>query len=66
MKTLLASMLLAACVTGSGVANAGSEMTCTMTGETVEQCCCVEKNGAMVCTLTGETVSSCCCVSASK
>lgn len=66
MKTLLASMVLAACVAGSGVANAASDMVCTLTGETVEQCCCVVKDGAMVCTLTGETVTSCCCASASK
>ncbi len=66
MRTLVASLILALAVAGSAGANADSTMVCTLTGQQVEQCCCIEKDGTLVCTLTGQTVPSCCCVPASK
>jgi hypothetical protein len=64
MKKFFASMILAAAVAGAAAETVNSSMVCTLTGEQVEQCCCIEKDGALVCTLTGETVSSCCCAPA--
>jgi len=41
--------------------NAG-KWVCTLTGKTVEACCCVpQKDGKLYCTLTQQTVDSCCC-----
>ena len=66
MKRILAIAALATLLIGSALAtDASSRMTCTMTGETVEKCCCSVVNGAMVCSMTGETVSTCCCVESS-
>ena len=65
MKRILAIAALGALLIGSALATDGSRMTCTMTGETVEKCCCTVVNGAMVCSMTGETVSTCCCVESS-
>ena len=68
MKMLLASMILALAAAGPGVAvnDGGGAMTCTITGQQVEECCCIEKDGKMICTLTGEVVTSCCCTPAAK
>jgi hypothetical protein len=65
MKRLLVTAALAVLLIGSALAIDGSRMTCTMTGETVEKCCCTIVNGAMVCSMTGETVATCCCVESS-
>ena len=62
MKKLLAIGALAVLLVASALATDGSRMTCTMTGETVERCCCSMVNGAMVCSMTGETVATFCCV----
>jgi hypothetical protein len=61
VKRLLTLAFLTILLVGSAVATESSGMVCTKTGETVESCCCVEKDGALVCTLTGEAVSACCC-----
>jgi len=66
MKMLLASMILALAAAGPGVAKTDGAMVCTITGQQVEECCCVEKDGKMICTLTGEVVTSCCCTPAAK
>lgn len=34
---------------------------CSLTGTTVEQCCCVEKEGSLYCTLAETPVEECCC-----
>ena len=65
MKRRFAIGALAFLLIGSALATDGSRMTCTMTGETVERCCCSMVNGAMVCSMTGETVATCCCVESS-
>ena len=64
MKRMLATVGLALLLIGSALATDGSRMTCSMSGETVERCCCSIVNGAMVCSMTGETVATCCCVEA--
>jgi hypothetical protein len=65
MKRMLGIAAMALLLIGSALATDGSRMTCTMTGETVEKCCCTIVNGAMVCSMTGETVATCCCVESS-
>jgi hypothetical protein len=41
--------------------------TCTLTGKTVEKCCCVQqKDGKLYCTLAKKTVDPCCCEPAGK
>jgi len=60
MKKLIAVLALFV-VASLAPMPASTAMTCELTGERVETCCCVEKDGHMVCTLTGETVTSCCC-----
>jgi hypothetical protein len=43
--------------------NAGK--CCTLTGKTVDACCCVpQKDGKLYCTLAKKTVDSCCCKAA--
>lgn len=35
---------------------------CSLTGKTVEQCCCVpQKDGKLYCMLAKKTVDECCC-----
>jgi hypothetical protein len=59
-------------------ANASSPLRCTLTGKTIESCCCTEKDGAstfaqrgepqpnhkLYCPLAKKTIESCCCVPA--
>ncbi len=50
----------------SGRATAAARDTakwvCTLTGKTVDQCCCVkQKDGKLYCTLAKKTVDKCCC-----
>ena len=62
MKKMVLAFAIALLLAGTASTTAGgSRMTCQMTGQTMETCCCVAAHGAMVCTLTGETVSACCC-----
>ena len=41
--------------------HASGKMRCSLTGKSMDTCCCVEKEGKMHCTLTGKEVESCCC-----
>jgi hypothetical protein len=36
-------------------------MRCSLTGKTVETCCCVQKEGKLHCTLADKDVETCCC-----
>ena len=39
-----------------------SAVTCSLTGKTVEQCCCTQtREGKLYCTLAKKEISSCCC-----
>ena len=46
-------------------AKAQEPLRCTLTGKTVESCCCTEKDGKLYCPLAKKTIESCCCVAAS-
>jgi hypothetical protein len=53
-----------ACCMSACAKHAGGKMRCSMTGKTVETCCCIEKEGRLHCTLAGKDVESCCCTPA--
>ena len=50
-----------ACCMSACAEHAAGKMRCSMTGKTVETCCCVEKEGRLHCTLAGKDVETCCC-----
>lgn len=36
-------------------------LLCTLTGQTIEQCCCEVREGKTYCPLADKTVEECCC-----
>jgi hypothetical protein len=52
----------------SGVTSAeATRWVCSLTGKTVEKCCCVtQKDGKLYCTLAKKIVDTCCCKAAEK
>ena len=38
-----------------------TKMRCSLTGKTVDKCCCEQRDGKTYCTLAGKTVEKCCC-----
>ena len=38
-----------------------TRMRCSLTGEVVDKCCCVEREGKTHCTLADKDVAECCC-----
>ena len=36
-------------------------MRCSLTGQTMETCCCIHREGKLHCTLADKDVESCCC-----
>ncbi len=74
-KVLFAVPLLAIVATIGGLASgpaaaAGrdtAKWVCTLTGRTVDACCCVQqKDGKLYCTLAKKTVDKCCCKAAEQ
>lgn len=49
---------------GDAKAAASEPVRCTLTGKTIESCCCTEKDGKLYCPLAKKTIESCCCVPA--
>lgn len=41
-------------------------LRCSLTGKTVEKCCCVQREGKTHCTLAGKDVTTCCCTPVSE
>ena len=37
------------------------KMRCSLTGQTMETCCCIHGEGKLHCTLADKDVESCCC-----
>jgi hypothetical protein len=37
------------------------KLECSLTGETIDECCCVEREGKTYCTLAKKNVETCCC-----
>lgn len=50
-----------ACCTAACAKHASGKMRCSLTGKTVETCCCVQKEGKLHCTLADKDVDTCCC-----
>ena len=50
-----------ACCTAACAKHASGKMRCSLTGKTVETCCCIEKEGKRHCTLADKDVETCCC-----
>ena len=51
-------------IAGIGVGHskaAVNNLICSLTGKTIETCCCEEKNGKLYCPLADKTIESCCC-----
>lgn len=57
VKKTLATLAATAVAT---TALAGA-VACGLTGKTLKQCCCQQKNGKLVCTETGQDLDQCCC-----
>jgi hypothetical protein len=55
-------VLLAGLALSPAAAGDTTKYVCSLTGKTVDQCCCVpQKDGKLYCTLAKQTVDSCCC-----
>jgi hypothetical protein len=50
-----------ACCTSACAKHPVGKMRCSLTGKTVETCCCIEKEGKLHCTLADKDVETCCC-----
>ena len=37
------------------------KLRCSLTGKTVDECCCVQREGKTHCTLADKDVANCCC-----
>ena len=37
------------------------KLRCSLTGQVVDTCCCVQREGKTHCTLAGKDVETCCC-----
>ncbi len=37
------------------------KLRCSLTGQVVDTCCCVQREGKLHCTLAGKDVETCCC-----
>lgn len=51
----------ACCAKKAAEAQGAGAMRCSLTGKTVDKCCCVEKAGKLRCTLADKDVTTCCC-----
>jgi hypothetical protein len=63
MKTMIA-LAFAGLLGVSGwlvLKSSNASYRCSLTGETVAQCCCVEKEGSLYCTRAETPVEECCC-----
>ena len=65
-RRLLAIVLGSVVALGVAAAKTATKYTCTLTGQTVEKCCCVQKDGKLYCTLAKKAIDLCCCKSAGK
>jgi len=66
MKTIL-GLTLAGLIGGlATVLGTGPRAyTCSLTGETTEECCCIEKDGGLYCPRAEKSLDRCCCVASS-
>lgn len=66
LLSLVALALVAAIAFWAIPQSAQSEaaLLCTLTGQTIEECCCEVREGKTYCPLAQKTVEECCCVAA--
>ena len=61
----LATLLLGVWVLAAPSApNTKPALRCTLTGQRIESCCCVTRDGKLYCPLAKKTIERCCCVPA--
>ena len=61
----MATLLLAAWVLAAPPApNKKPALRCALTGQRIESCCCVTRDGKLYCPLAKKTIDRCCCVPA--
>ncbi|HXE74865.1 MAG TPA: hypothetical protein VNN18_04405 [Candidatus Xenobia bacterium] len=59
---LMGALLLAMAIWAaypSGTKAAG--LRCTLTGQKIDSCCCIQKDGKLYCPLAKKTIEKCCC-----
>lgn len=62
---LLGGLIAAGAAAATTKAARSSGWTCSLTGKTVQTCCCTQqKDGKLYCTLAKKTVETCCCKAA--
>jgi hypothetical protein len=55
-------VLLVGLASSPAAARDTTHYECSLTGKTIDQCCCVQqKDGKLYCTLAKQTIDSCCC-----
>jgi hypothetical protein len=60
MKNSILKVGIALAILASPAFGAG-QMTCRVTGKTMDKCCCEMKDGKFYCKLTKKTYDQCCC-----
>jgi hypothetical protein len=61
MKKSILTISLALAILESSTFGAAQKVTCRVTGETMDKCCCEMKNGKFYCKLTKKIYDQCCC-----
>ena len=61
MKKTLLNFGLALAVLATSISGAGQNITCRVTGKTMDKCCCETKHGKFYCKLNKKTYNQCCC-----
>ena len=53
-------------VASFSVAGSTEGLRCSLTGKTMESCCCQQKDGKLYCPLAKKTIEQCCCESSKQ
>ena len=63
----LATLLLGAwLLVPASAPNKKPALRCSLTGQRIESCCCVMREGKLYCPLAKKTIDHCCCVPAEQ
>lgn len=61
-RVIAIAILLVTAGIGAGHTKATvKNLVCSLTGRTIETCCCQEKDGKLYCPLADKTIDDCCC-----
>jgi hypothetical protein len=58
---MFGSVLLAGLLTGAPEFAREARLRCTLTGKTMEKCCCERRGDKLYCPLAKKTIEKCCC-----